>query len=516
MMAAILASRLLGLVRDAVISYRFGQTSLSDVYYAAFVVPDLLFFLIAGGALSSAFIPVFTEKITHGKHDEAWRLFSTVACVMFAVVSCFVIAGMVFTAPLVRLTTYGFSAWKVDATVPLTRIVLPAQICFFLGGLMMGVQYARQRFVYAALGPIIYNLGIILGGVFLAGRLGASGLCWGALGGAVAGNFVLQLWAVKRLGMRFHVSFDWRHPDAVRVWKLMLPVILGLALPQVSILFNRMFASALGDGPLSALQRANMLMQVPLGVFAQAMAVAIFPTLSAMAAQGRLDDMRTTISEGLRALLFLTVPASALMIALAVPIVQLLLQHGRFGPDATPVTAWALVYYAVGIFAWSAQSILARGFYALQDSRTPVIIGTAITLLFVPMNWLFMTPLGLGFRGLALATTVAAILHMMVMLIVLGRRLRGIEESALAASLARTALASIACGLACYAARSVFPVVPSDAATRLVKLHALAEILAGSAAGITAFVGAAALLRSRELRTVRCLVRRRGAGPVPD
>jgi len=517
MMAAILASRLLGLVRDALISGLFGQGYWSDIYYAAFLVPDLLFFLIAGGALSSAFIPVFTEKLTLGDRDGAWRLFSTVASVMFVVVSAFVVAGEVFTGQLVALMAAGFDAPKAAATVALTRIVLPAQLCFFLGGLMMGVQNAHGRFWAPALGPVIYNVGIIAGGVFLAPWLGPAGLCWGALGGAVAGNFALQAWAVHRLGGRFRPRFDGRSGDAMRVWKLMLPVVLGLALPQVSIILNRAFASALGDGPISAITRANMLMQVPLGVFAQAMGVAIFPTLSAQAAAGQIEQLRATAAAGVRALLFLTVPASALMIALAEPIVRLILQQGRFGPQDTPMTATALIYYSIGIFAWSAQAVLARGFYALQDSRTPVIIGTAVTVLFIPMNWLFMAPLGLGYRGLALATTVAAVLHMAVMLRVLSRRLGGFEEGRLLASLARTSFGAVLAGAAAWGVRAALEAaVPGiGGATLHVKLSALAALAAGSLAGVLVYVAVAALARSEELSQMRALLRRRARPSAP-
>src|SRR5690348_3979527 len=238
MMAAILASRLLGLVRNAVIAHQLGQKFEADVYTGAFQIPDLLFYLIAGGALSSSFIPVFTEKITHGKDDEGWHVFSTVACIMFMVISAFIVLGEIFATPLTHLAA-NLSGEKLAMCVPLTRIILPAQICFFLGGLLMGVQYSKNRFKIPALGPIIYNLGIIFGAVVLFRRLGLPGMMWGALIGAILGNFALQLWAVKREGMVFRISFDIAHPDVVKVWKLMLPVVLGVALPQVSIWVNR-------------------------------------------------------------------------------------------------------------------------------------------------------------------------------------------------------------------------------------------------------------------------------------
>lgn len=509
MMLAILASRLLGLVREAVISGQFGQSKLSDVYYAAFILPDLLFFLIAGGALSSAFIPVFTEKITQGKDNEAWHVFSTVACVMFVVVSLFVLAGEIFTLPLVSMLNFGFERDKVIMAVPLTRIVLPAQLCFFLGGLFMGTQYAQNRFVIPSLGPIIYNVGIILGGLVLARFLGVSGLCWGALIGAIVGNFALQLWAIKREGMQFSVSFDWKNPDVMKVWKLMLPVVLGLALPQVSIMVNRMFATSLANGSMSAISRANQLMQVPLGVFGQAMAVAIFPTLAAFAARGELAQMRSTASTGIRNLLFLTIPSSVLMIVLARPLVQLLLQHGKFHAVDTPMCAKALAFYSIGIFAWSAQSILSRAYYAMQDTITPVVIGTGITALFIPMNWLFMTPLHMGYVGLCLATTVAAILHMVVMQYVLARRLHGFETKTMMLSLIRILAASALAGCVAWYIRIALDAHFVSITTGQVKLHSLLTLLICSAAGVVVYAVSAWLLKADELHTALRMFRRR-------
>jgi len=511
MMAAILASRLLGLVRNAVISHQLGQKLEADVYYGAFQIPDLMFYLLAGGALSSAFIPVFTEKLTLGKEKEAWHIFSTVACVLFVILAAVIVIGEVFAGPLVHLVNPGFSAEKAAKTIPLTRIVFPAQLCFFMGGLLMGTQYARKQFKIPALGPVIYNLGIILGGLLLAPWVGMAGLCWGVLAGAIVGNFALQLWAVKRDGMQFHISFDWKHPDVMKVWKLMLPVVLGVALPQLSIWINRAFASTLGNGPMAALSNANQMMQVPLGIFAQAMAVAIFPTLSTLAAEKKFTELRSTSSMGIRSLLFLTIPASVFMFILAVPIVQLLLQHGKFHADDTERAAAALAFYCIGIFAWSAQSILSRTFYALQDTIRPVVIGVGVALIFIPMNWLFMRELGMGVRGLALATSVAAALNVFVMLGVLRKRLDGFEIGRLCISVGKTAIAAGAAGAVCWGAAGIAEAALGSMAHH-VKLHAAVVLAAGFGAGLVVFVGTAHLLKMEELRQVVSLLRRRTNG----
>jgi putative peptidoglycan lipid II flippase len=453
MMAGILGSRLLGLVRERVISHQFGQGYDTDVYTGAFTIPDLMFFLIAGGALSSAFIPVFSEYITKGKEREAWRIFSVVATVMTLVVIAFIVFGEIFTHQLVLLTNAGYARvpGKVEETVRLTRILLPAQVCFFLGGLMMGSLTARNLFVGQALGPVVYNLGIILGGVFLTHRFGVAGLCYGAVGGAVAGNLGLQWYLVRKSGGKFlpgSVRQHWRHPGVLKVWKLMLPVILGLSLPQVSLIIGKMFASLLpGDGPQSALVRANTLMQVPLGLFAQATAIAIFPTMTAQAARMEFAALRGSINFGLRSILFMTVPSSFLMFVLALPIVQLQYQSGKFTGANAEMTAAALRLFAVGIFAWSAHAIITRGFYALQDSRTPVIVGTLVTLIFIPLNWAVLAFTGhadamRGTAGLAMVTSIAASIHMVTMLVLLRRRLRGLNGGRLLKSVVRIVLAS--------------------------------------------------------------------------
>lgn len=517
MAVAMMASRILGLVRNAVVSHRLGQGYMADLYVGAFQLPDLLFYLVAGGALSSAFIPVFTEKLTLDKKDEAWRLFSTVSCVMFVVVAAFVVLGEIFTYPLVKIVNPGFSAAKVAATVPLTRVILPAQLAFFLGGLMMGVQYSLGRYRTAALGPNIYNLGIIFGGVVLTHWMGVRGLLWGALGGAVVGNFAVQLHAVKRLGMRFTPNLNARDPDAMRVWKLMLPVVLGVALPQVSIWINRAFASSLGDGPQAAVTNAANVMQVPLGVLGQAMAVAIFPTLSALAAAGKKAEFRATSIMAVRSLFFLTLPLQMFMLALSVPITQVLYQHGKFHAADTELAAMALRYYSIGTFAWCIQSVLSRSFYSLHDTITPVVVGSGVTFIFIPMNWIFIHNLHMGLKGVAMATSIAAILHAVAMAWVLRGRMEGLEDRRLALSLGRSTLAGAAAFLACLAGDALaLRLLPAAHSVLSMKVHALGELVAGMGLGTAAFVLVAVLLRSEETREVLAMFRRKSSEPAPE
>ena len=494
MIVTILLSRLLGFVRESVLLYYFGRGALTDIYKQSFIIPDMLYFLIAGGALSSAFIPVFTRYMAEGKEEDAWKTFSVIACAALLVAIIFIVAGEIFAVPLSRLLSPGFKPEQVREMAYLTRIILPAQAFFFLGGLMMGTLYSRNHFLAPALGPLIYNVGIIAGGLITAhfhradlqyisspeivralhiyfspnatpaelaavartvdvshvlrvGTRVVSGYSWGALVGAFVGNFCIQLLAMKKLGMRFIPSFNVRHEGVKKVFLLMLPVIFGLSLPQVDVQVNKYFGTLLAVGAVTALDNANRLMQVPYGVFGQAFGTAVFPALSTLAAKSLWDEYRAQLSQGIRGIVFLTLPASVLMMVLAVPIVRLVFEHGKLvTPHDTYVTAVALVLYCAGVFVWSMQAVVARGFYALHDTLTVVISGTVATILFIIMNLIFVrsswAKLAVAPAGLALTTTLAASAHTGLLMWLLSRRIGGIDGRRITVSIGKMLLAS--------------------------------------------------------------------------
>lgn len=386
MMAMVLLSRVLGVLRDAIISHYFGRGPQTDAYNAAFTIPDLLFYLLQSGALSSTIVPILTEYRQQGKDKSADKVVSIVASTIFVFIGLLICIMWINARALTIMLNLGFPDSTVDLSVPLTRVLLPAQIFFFMGGLMMGVLYSRKQFLIPAMGPVIYNAGIITGGVVLRRWLGIEGLVWGAIAGAFLGNFLIPFLAVLRLGVRIRPSFDIRHPAAMKVWRMLLPIGLGVSLPNIDQMVNKEFASFLGKGDTTAIMNAYRLMLLPIGVFAQAMALAVFPTLSGQAAESNLPAMRRTMNQSLRNILFLTVPASALMFLLANPVITFLLQSGQYTHADTLVTAAALRSLSLGIFAWSCQSLLTRGFYALQNSKVPVISGAIVSVLFVAMN----------------------------------------------------------------------------------------------------------------------------------
>lgn len=556
MIVTILLSRLLGFVREVILLYYFGRGGLTDIYKLSFTIPDVLYFLIAGGALSSAFIPVFTKYLTEGKDEDAWKVFSVVACTALSVAGIFIIAGWIFAEPLSALIAPGLRhrPEAIAQLAYLTRIILPAQAFFFLGGLMMGTLYSRNKFFAPAFGPLVYNIMIIAGGLigarmhaadikYLAnpairdaihiycnphstsaqvaavarstdighilqvGTHAVSGYSWGALIGAFVGNFCIQLFAMSRVGMRFKPSFQVSHEGVKKVFALMLPVILGLSLTQVDVLINRWFGDLLVVGSVTALDNANRLMQLPYGVFGQALGTAIFPALSALAARKLWDDYRSQFSQGIRGIVFLTLPASVLMMVLSVPIIRFVFEHGKLvTAQDTNVTAFVMTLYCAGVFIWAMQAIVARGFYAIQDTITVTVTGTVITIILILTNYGFVhtswakSPLAPG--GLALTTTIAVGLHTFVLMWILRRRLGGIDGRRIAASMGKMFVASGVMALAAWGMYHGLERWPTFA--RALHGHKVVatgmELLAAGGIGVIIYAATSWVLKIQELQ----------------
>jgi putative peptidoglycan lipid II flippase len=518
--AMVMLSRLLGFGRDALIAALFGQNAIVDAYVYAFTLPDTLWMLVAGGAFYAAFVPVITEYFTRGEEENAWKTFSIVSTFLFVALSIAIPLCWIFARPILQhflapnltddTVVAGFGrVHPLSMAVQMTRIVLPAQYCFFLGTLMMGMLQSRGRFFVPALGPVIYNIGIIVGGLLLYRRLGIMAFSWGALGGAVVGNLLLQIWAVRGIGPRFRPSLELGFPGAKRIGKLVLPVFFGVSLPQATAVVNGMFVAHI-ESARAILENANRLMQLPLGVFGQAIGIVVMPTLSRQATLNDLPQFRETLTQGIRLALFLTIPASALMIALAEPVITLVYQRHQFTATNTVDTARALVFYALGIAAWSTQAVVARSFYARNDTWTPVLAGTAVTfLIFVPLNFLFrplfhVAGTTLATRGPALAASIAAITNVLMLLALARRRFGGIQGRRLALSFSRIALAALAAGsVAVFVARAVaMELAPGH-------LRAAAQLLAGGTLGSLAYLLVARLLGAEELTEVGSLLHRR-------
>ncbi len=503
MVAAILLSRVLGLARDMVASYYFGAkvSPVADAYKSAFRLPDLLYYLIAGGALSTAFIPVFTEYLEAKDEENAWKVFSVFGTVIFIALCGLIIAGEVFTESLLTLLAPGFPPDKLALTASLTRIILPAQLCFFVGGLMMATLQVRNRFLIPALGPVVYNLMIIIGGVIggvaYGSYYGIYGFAWGVVAGAIVSNVLMMLWEMRRVGCRYRPSLDIRHPGVVKVARLMAPVLLGLSLPQLHIILTTPFASRLDQGAVTWLDNANKVMQMPLGIFAQALSVAIFPTLSSLAARRDLPELRKHFSLGLRAILFLTIPSAALTFVLATPITALLFQRGNWTWDDTVATASATAIYSLAIFAVSGQQIVNRGFYAMQNTLTPMLIGTVATVGFIGLNAVLMGPLKTN--GLALAYVITNAVTFGGLLAAYHRHIGGLPLVEIATSVGRVTLASAGLGAAAWGtATALQTALPAYGPTGVRLLPALLQIGLSTTVGGIAYLALVRLFKAPE------------------
>lgn len=403
--ASVLLSRVLGYAREALLAYRAGAGAATDAYYAAFQIPDLLNYLLAGGALSIAFLPLYTRQLAGGDRTAADRLLATVLGTLTAAAVLATAVLWWFAEPLIALQFPRFDPATQAATVHLTRIVLPAQIFFIAGGIINATLFAHGRFGAAALAPLLYNGGIIAGGLVLAPLLPTpvEGFAWGALAGAVLGPFLAPL-----LYARGHVPLGWRiapHDRAFLGYVLIAaPLMFGQTLLTVDEWYERWFGALLGAGAVSHLGYARRLMQVPVAVVGQAIAAAALPTLSRLYAEQRHDELNTVVLRTLQAGVGLAVLAAAGCFALARPLVQLIYQRGAFEASDTAAVAAILALLCLAVPAWIAQQIAARAFYARADTWRPMLLGTVVALAAIPL-YLRLGALW-GVRGLALAPAI--------------------------------------------------------------------------------------------------------------
>jgi putative peptidoglycan lipid II flippase len=447
-MASVLLSRILGFFRDWTVAHQIGANASTSAYYTAFTLPDFLNYLIAGGSLSITFIPVFAKYVAEQREDEGWRVFSTVVTVMGFVLITLVLLGEIFAAHLVKYIAPGFKPAELQQTIFLTRLMLPAQICFYEGSILSAVQYAKGQFVIPSLAPIVYNVGIIIGGVALSARIGITGFAVGVLGGAIAGNFLLQVYGAHRAGVNFVPNFNVRHPGFWMFLKLSIPIMLALSLSFVDDWVIRWFGSYLQPASITWLSYGKTLMRVPLGLVGQAIGVASFPILAQLYSEKKFDDLNRILNSTFKALIFLLLPISALIIAQSLPLVYLVFSHTRLHGTDLAATGSALAFFSIGLFAWGAQNILARGFYATRDTITPAVVGTLTTLLSLPVYWLLVRRL--DYLGLALASTIGIIAYTVVLFVLLCRRTNNPEEGSLLLFFVKMSAASCITGLACY------------------------------------------------------------------
>jgi putative peptidoglycan lipid II flippase len=453
--AATMASRILGLVREQVMAYLFGAGNAVDAFNVAFRIPNLVRDLFAEGAMSAAFVPTFTKYLARDGKPAAWRLGSNVLNALLVVTLVLVVLGIVFAEPLVRVLAGGYAAvpGKFELTVELTRVMLPFLTMVALAAACMGMLNSLDRYFVPAVAPALFNVASIVTTVAAVPVMMWMGFptIYAMALGVVAGGFaqlVVQWPALGREGFRHRAVLDPAEPGLRQVLLLMGPGTLGLAATQVNVFVNTWLATGEGTGAVSWLGYAFRLMYLPLGIFGVSIATASLPGIARRAAAGDLVGMRDTVSSSLAMMLTLNVPATVGLIVLAHPIVALLFERGRFTPADTAATAGALVAYAVGLTGYSVVKIASPTFYALGESRTPVLVSVLSVLTNVALNVMFVRQF--GYRGLALGTSLTALLNAGLLLLLLRRRLGGLHFRHLAGVLTRVALASAGMGVAAW------------------------------------------------------------------
>jgi putative peptidoglycan lipid II flippase len=492
-MASILLSRILGFFREWAVAHLLGANAGTDAYYAAFTLPDFLNYLIAGGSLSVTFIPVFAKYAAEEREDEGWHVFSTIVTVMGIVLVALVVLGEIFAGPLVKLIVPGFKSAELQHAVFLTRLMLPAQICFYEGSILTAVQYQKGQFIIPSLAPLVYNIAIILGGVLLSSRIGITGFAVGVLCGAIAGNFLLQIYGAHRAGAKFLPNFNVSHPGFWLFAKLSVPIMLALGLAFADDWIIRYFGSFLQPASITWLKYGKTLMQVPQGMVGQAIGVASFPILARLYSEKKFDDLNRILNSTFRGIVVMLVPISALTIAQSLPLVHLVFSHTRLHGADIQATAGTLALFSLGMFAWSAQYILARGFYATRDTITPAVVGTAMTVMILPLYWWLFHHW--AYLGLALASSLGIIGYAVVLFVLLNRRTQNKEARCLILFFFKVAAASAVVGIACHAlAKRLENVMAWQSIPKTLLLLALV-----STAGIVMLAVLLKLLRVREL-----------------
>jgi putative peptidoglycan lipid II flippase len=420
MMASILISRVIGVLRESAIAYIGGATMPVDAYQVAFILPEILNHVVATGFLSITFIPILSRYLAEERYEEGWHVLSVIFTGFGTLLLLLSSICWLATPHLVNWITPGRSDPQFLAqTSRMTRIVLPAQLLFFSGGLFMAVQFAKERFVLPGLAPVVYNAGIISGGLLLGPWIGMEGFCWGVLGGALIGNCLLQYRGACRAGMRLRLAFDFRHPELKHYVRLTLPLMIGLTLAFSTEILIKVFGSYLPDGSIAILNYAWRIMMMAVAFFGQAIGVASYPFLARLAAEKRLVEMNQLIEKTLR-YLALILPCAVFLMVVRYELVRVLFQRGAFDQAATHATAEVLVYILIGAAAFAAQTLVVRGFYATRDTLYPTLYASLSVVLSLPF---YMAGLAwLGINGVALAVSLSAVMQVLLLYVVWNRR----------------------------------------------------------------------------------------------
>ena len=498
-------SRILGFVRDISVSSMFGISWQADAYTAAFTIPDLIYFALVGGGLSSAFIPVFSSYLATEQDEDAHVMASTILNIV-AIASMVLIAiGMVFTPQLIDIMVefkHENAAEATALTIVLTRLMF-AQ-CFFmcLAGISQGILQCYKEFTVPALGAVVYNIAIIVIGILLAQHIGIAGFTIGVVVGAAL-NLLLQIRSMRQYGFSYKLTLNLRHPGVKKFFLLFLPVVLGLSMNELNLLVSQRLASGLGGGVVYALKQAQRIMMLPVGIFAAAIGLSVFPTMTSHVARGEMKEYKQNLTMGLRTVIFITLPASVGLIALSHPVVRAMYQQGAVTTVQIELVSVILVYYCIGVVGYGAQQILNRGFYAVQDTKSPVLINVFVLLFNIIISIILVGPF--TYRGLAMAYSLSGLLSMLVLGVALRFKIGQYGGKALVKSALQSIIASAVMGLAVYfVANGLEQMLDLSS-----KLMQVLQVGIGITAGVLVYAAMAIVMRMEEAQQVLRIVKRK-------
>lgn len=507
-MVTVLVSRLLGLLRDRLLAGRFfsGSEWQLDVYFAAFRLPDMIFQLLVIGALSAAFIPVFSEYLEKDK-NEAHLVASSIINI---VLTFFILLGLlifVFAPQLCKLIAPSFSPEKIALMSSLTRLMLFAQAFFCVSNFLTGVIQSNQRFLVPALAPIAYNLGIIFGIIFLTPSFGIYGPTFGVVIGALL-HFLVQLPLALKLGFSYiPTAWEFSHPGVKEIVRLMLPRTLALAISQIESTVAVFLATSLTAGSLTIFYFAQHLMNLPVGIFGATIGQAALPTLSQNTAKKDWEEFKKTFLSSFFQILYLVLPASAILLILRVPAVRLAFGAKNFPWQATILTGKTLAFFSIAIFSQSIIQVLVRGFYALRNTKTPLAIGAVGVAINVSLSVLLTFRLGFGVLGLALACSIASFIHAVFLFIFLDRAVGGFERKSVFIPLLKMGVATLATAFFLWIPMRILDRFILDT-TRTINLIVLTVI--ATLVGLGVYFSLSLILKIEELTVLVGLAKRIG------
>lgn len=503
-MATMVLSKILGLIRDRLLAHVFTPDKI-DIFWAAFRLPDLIFQIVILGALSIAFIPVFTEHLEGKGKENAFGLARAILSVALAIFIVVTILVFIFAQQIISsVIAPGFNTERQMQVVTLTRIILFGQIILVFGSFFIGILQSFQRFIIPAIAPVFYNLGIILGIVLLSKSQGIMGAAFGVVLGALL-HALVQLPLVWSMGFRFKFPLNFFHPGVKEIVRLMSVRTFGLAAEQINETVGLALASLASIGSVTYLTFAQHLQVVPIGLFGATLAQAALPVLSSERARGRIEEFKITLLTTMHQILFLALPAAAILIVIKIPVVRLVFGASQFDWKATVLTGATLAYLSIGLAAQAISLLLVRGFYALKDTKTPVVVSFIVVALNIILSVYFITILKLDVWSIGLANSVAAILSATLLFWALHFKIGKFNLKAVLVPLCKMLMATIIMGVALYVPIKLLDQVIFDT-TRTINLLILTGI--SSIFALSVYIVLVWFLKVRELKTYSDLIRR--------